>query len=468
MVQGIPLEDGCILNKNPATGELISKVPITTNVEDIVQQAQAAFGSWSKSTAAADRINLLKQGLLQLKDEKKADELAQLITKEMGKPLLEAQGEVECAVEKDEYFQILHDSLQPIQHKSSTVIRQALGVVVILSPWNFPADEILLLALPALASGNTVIVKPSEVTPETGRMVVETLAQVLPPHVLQLAQGDGAVGAALVSNDTVKMVCMTGSSATGKKILSTAAPQLKRCVLELGGKDPMIVFDSADLDKAAHDAVAYSLSNSGQVCCSIERIYVAESIYDKFAKLVAEKYAPNFKVGNGMEMENLVGPLVSTTQKDHVSEHVQDATEKGAKVLYESSVPENAPEGSSFFPVTVLSNVEKGMRVYDEETFGPIVSLTSFSGSEKDAVDLANNDSPYGLGSAVYTKDEELADRVAASICAGQVGINCYALDHMDVACPWVGHKESGFGFHSGRQGFENFSLPKTIVKVPK
>jgi len=169
-----------------------------------------------------------------------------------------------------------------------------------------------------------------------------------------------------------------------------------------------------------------------------------------------------------MEMENLVGPLVSTTQKDHVSEHVQDATEKGAKVLYESSVPENAPEGSSFFPVTVLSNVEKGMRVYDEETFGPIVSLTSFSGSEKDAVDLANNDSPYGLGSAVYTKDEELADRVAASICAGQVGINCYALDHMDVACPWVGHKESGFGFHSGRQGFENFSLPKTIVKVPK
>jgi len=272
MVQGIPLEDGCILNKNPATGELISKVPITTNVEDIVQQAQAAFGSWSKSTAAADRINLLKQGLLQLKDEKKADELAQLITKEMGKPLLEAQGEVECAVEKDEYFQILHDSLQPIQHKSSTVIRQALGVVVILSPWNFPADEILLLALPALASGNTVIVKPSEVTPETGRMVVETLAQVLPPHVLQLAQGDGAVGAALVSNDTVKMVCMTGSSATGKKILSTAAPQLKRCVLELGGKDPMIVFDSADLDKAAHDAVAYSLSNSGQVCCSIERV----------------------------------------------------------------------------------------------------------------------------------------------------------------------------------------------------
>jgi len=466
MVQGIPIQDGCILNKNPATGELISKVPITTNVEEIVEKAHDAFLPWSTTTSAQERIELLKKGLEEIKSI--STELAPLITQEMGKPLLEAQGEVEGVADKDEYFQILQDALQPIQHNSSTVIRQALGVVVILSPWNFPADEILLLALPALASGNTVIVKPSEVTPETGRMVVESMAKYLPTNVLQVAQGDGSVGAALVGNTSVKMVCMTGSSATGKKILSTAAPQLKRCVLELGGKDPMIVFDSADLEKAAHDAVAYSLSNSGQVCCSIERIYVADAVHDEFCKVVSEKFAPNFKVGNGMEMENLVGPLVSTTQKEHVEAHVQDAIDKGAELLYQSSVPEDAPEGSSFFPVTVLSNVQRGMRLYDEETFGPVVALTRFSGQEREAIDLANNDSPYGLGSAVYTKDEELAQRVATQIQAGQVGINCYALDHMDVACPWVGHKESGFGFHSGRQGFENFSLPKTIVNVPK
>ena len=464
MVQGIEIEDGCILNKNPATGEMISKVPVTTNVDELVQQAQTALPKWS-AVPVQERIDLLKQGLREM--EKNSDEICRMIVQEMGKPLSEAQQEIEGAVNRDEYFDILFQTLQPIQHNSSTVVRQPLGVVVILSPWNFPADEILLLALPALASGNVVVVKPSEVAPETGRIVVQTLAQGLPsPHILQLAQGDGAVGSQLVQNKHVQMVAMTGSSATGKKILSSTASSMKRCILEMGGKDPMIVFDSADLDLAAHDAVAYSLSNTGQVCCSVERVYVAESVYDSFCQTVSEKYAPTYKVGNGMDIESTVGPLVSQTQRDHVEAHVQDAVNKGAKILYQSPMPENAPTGSSYFPVTVISNVKKGMRLYDEETFGPVVALTPFSGSEEDAIRLANEDSPYGLSGAVYSKDKPLGERVASQIHAGQVGINCYALDHMDVACPWVGYKESGFGYHSGGQGFEQFSLPKTIVHM--
>lgn len=265
---------------------------------------------------------------------------------------------------------------------------------------------------------------------------MQSLQSVLPPAVLQVAQGDGAVGAQLVSHPNIHMVAMTGSSATGKKILESAAPQLKRVVLEMGGKDPMVVFEDADLDKAAKDAVTYSLCNSGQVCCSIERIYAAEPIYDEFQNL-AKKYAEEFKVGNGMDPENKVGPLVSTMQRDLVKEQVDDAIAKGAKVLHQSPIPQDsADKGLSFFPVTVLSDVNEEMLLFTKETFGPVVAMTKFDGTESEAIRLANK-TEYGLGSCVYTKDIERAKRVAARIGAGQVGINCYALDGMDVNCPW-------------------------------
>lgn len=279
----------------------------------------------------------------------------------------------------------------------------------------------------------TVIIKPSEVVPETGALLVRTFQTILPVGVLQIAQGDGFVGSQLVSNEGVHMIAMTGSSATGKKILATAASQMKRVVLEMGGKDPMIVFQDADLEKAARDSVAYSLCNTGQVCCSIERIYVAESVYERFQEL-AKKYAAEYKVGNGMDKENKVGPLVSALQRDIVKEQVDDAIAKGAKVLYTSSMPENT--NGTFYPVTVLANVTQEMKVLYEETFGPVVAMTKFDGSEEQAVRLANN-SEYGLGSCVYTQDLKKAERIAEKIGAGQVGINCYALDNMDVNCPW-------------------------------
>jgi acyl-CoA reductase-like NAD-dependent aldehyde dehydrogenase len=221
----------------------------------------------------------------------------------------------------------------------------------------------------------------------------------------------------------------------------------------------------ADLELAAKDAVAYSLDNTGQVCCSIERIYVAEAIYDEFAKRVAE-LAAEYKVGNGLNPDVNVGPLVSAMQKAHVQGHVKDAVDNGASVIFQGKIPEDAPEAANFFPVTVVSEVKEGMKMYREETFGPVVSLTKFDGSEESAVRLAN-DTNYGLAAAVYSKDLAKAQRVASKIQAGQVGINCYSLDHMDYRCPWVGHKDSGLGYHSGIEGFHNFSIPQSLVFKP-
>jgi len=329
----------------------------------------------------------------------------------------------------------------------------------VISPWNFPVLEILLLALPALAAGNTVIIKPSEVAPQSGAIVVTTLASHLPKGVVQLTQGDGCVGAALVQAGGVDMVAMTGSSDTGKKIISSCSSSLKRVVLELGGKDPMIVFSDADLEKAVEDAVTYSLYNTGQVCCAVERIYVEQSIQNEFETKVVE-FAKQYKVGNGLDHSSKVGPMVSKVQYDIVDDHVQKTLSQGGKLLYQSPIPQYP---SLFYPVTVLSDLNQNMTIQRNETFGPIIAISSFSGTEEDAVQLAN-DTEYGLTSYVYTQNKDKAKRVALQIKSGQVGINCYSPEFASVKCPWVGHKGSGYGFHSGVDGLRQFSLPKSLV----
>lgn len=462
MAQGVLIDDdNRLVNKNPATGEVISKVKCTTpeELEEIVVKAKASQREWRKKSAE-ERIEILKDCVKELAAS--SESFVKLIVEEMGKPIKEAKAEVNYAVKgQDEYFDILLDSIKPETHGKSTIVRHPYGVVAIMSPWNYPIGEIMLLALPSLASGNTVIVKPSEVVPESGALLVETMQKVLPDGVIQMAQGDGSVGAALVAHPGIDLVSMTGSSATGKKILEAAAPQLKRVVLEMGGKDPMVVCADADLEKAARDAVAYSLMNTGQVCCSIERIYVAEDVYDKFLEL-SSNAAKKYKVGNGMDPENKIGPMVSVMQKNLVHEQVEDAIAKGAKILHKSEVP-GSDSGGSFYPVTVVADVDHTMELFTKETFGPVVAVGKFDGTEEEAVRLAN-DTEYGLGGSVYTKDSEKGARIASLIDAGQVGINCYPIMQMAIQCPWVGHKHSGFGYHSGVDGNRQFSVPKTIV----
>jgi len=461
MVQGVLIDDdGCLVNTNPATGDVISKVKCTTpeQLDEIISMARSSQKEWRKNSHE-QRIDTLKDCIKEISSI--SDQMIKLIVQEMGKPIAEAEEEIQYAVDdQDEYFNILLESMKPKQYGKCTVVRHPHGVVAIMSPWNYPLGEIMLLALPSLASGNTVILKPSEVVPETGALLVKTLQKCLPPGVLQIVQGTGMIGASLVSHSGIDLVAMTGSSATGQKILKAAAPQLKRVILEMGGKDPMIVCADADLKKAAKDAVMYSLSNTGQVCCSIERIYVAESVYDEFQELAID-IAKDYKVGNGMKTENNIGPLVSMIQKEHVSNQVSDAISKGANLLHQSEIPNN--ESGSFYPVTVLSNVDDSMKLFTAETFGPVVAMGKFDGSEREAVRLAN-DTEYGLGSCVYTQDMNKANRIADLIDAGQVGINCYPMDFMTVQCPWVGHKHSGFGYHSGMDGCLQFSIPKTIV----
>mmetsp|Transcript_18957 Transcript_18957/g.39960 ORF Transcript_18957/g.39960 Transcript_18957/m.39960 type:complete len:473 (-) Transcript_18957:110-1528(-) len=465
MVQGVQIIDGVIQNVNPATGQLIDPLVAATtpsDLADVISKANAAQNAWG-DLPLDERIALLRKGLAAV--EPIAEELADTITKEMGKISAEAKMEVDDAIAlKDAWLEMVKEANEDVKlgdgKAESVIVRDPLGVVVVISPWNFPAGEIPFLAIPALASGNTVIVKPSEVTPLTGAMYTSALASALPEGVLQVVQGDGQVGEQLCSSEDIHMVAMTGSSATGKRIMEKCAKNLKRIVLELGGKDPMIVFADADLDKAANDAVANSLFNAGQVCCAVERIYIDKSVQTEFEQKVVElakKQTVGIPTNNGVTL----GPMVSTVQMENVKKQVDESIEKGASVLYKSEVP--GGEGGNFYPVTVLSDLKQDMLIQSAETFGPVVAMATFDGSEEEAAKLAN-DTEYGLASYVYSGDLKKASRVARKIRSGQVGINCYSLVAAQPKCPWIGHKMSGFGSHSGMDGFRSFSVPKSLV----
>ena len=456
MVQGVVTENGHLLDTNPATGELIAKVRCTPEAEiaAIVGQATEAQRAWA-AVPLEKRIALLKTAVASLGAKK--DELAALIVDEMGKVLSEAAEEMGGAVDKDEYLDLIADANAAKVHKNGMVVRDPHGVVAVLSPWNFPCDEILLLALPALAAGNAVVVKPSEVAPLVGARTVGALQSMLPPGVVGLVQGDGVQGAALVRAD-VQMVAMTGSSATGKKIMASCADNLKRLVLELGGKDPMVVFDDADLDKAAEDAVTFSLYNCGQVCCAVERVYVAEAIYDRFEAKCAALTAAQ-RAGPGKDETSKIGPLCSSLQRDNVATLVDAALDAGARKV--CSAP--AAQGPNFYPATLLADVPHACAMSRDELFGPVVCLTKFDGSEAEAVRLSN-DTDYGLAAYVYTQDLVKARRCAMQIKAGQVGINNWTVASAPPSCPWIGHKASGFGYHSGEDGWRQFSSPKSLI----
>lgn len=457
MVQGVVIEDGSIVDVNPRTGEVIGRVKISTpeEVEAIVLAGRKAQGAWA-ATSLPDRIAALKAGIKTNKSEERIKELSDLMTLEMGKIESEAREEAEGVVDKDDLLDLVEkaNADEVVQH--ATIVREPHGVVGVLGPFNFPMDEILLLALPALAAGNAVVVKPSEVAPMCGAAVIESLQKQLPEGVLGLVQGDGSVGAKLV--ECVDMIGMTGSSATGKRILEHSAKHLKRCVLELGGKDPMVVMESADLKKAAADAVAFSVMNCGQVCCAVERVYVPEALSLQFQQLVIEEakgYNP---------LDGTLAPLVSQVQKKIVETHVKEAIEAGASCVYggpeaSEKLDQETPPGSSYVPVTVLADVPHDAN--RDETFGPVVAISTYK-DLKDAVEMAN-DTVYGLSASVYGDTAE-ATAVARQLKAGQVGVNAWPLAIAPLECPWVGHASSGFGYHSGADGWRQFSVPKSII----
>ena len=293
MVQGVKITSGYIVDINPATGDTIERVPVSTKkeVDAAVDAAKLAQAKWC-TLSLEERTAHVKAAVKRIGQDKPG--LACLITLEMGKTLRESEEEVDDNADKDEYCELVMAANLPEVHGGSVITRQAHGVVSVCSPWNYPVEEIVLLAVPALIAGNAIIVKPSEVVPLASGLVVKCLIDGLngvAPGLVSLVQGDGVIGSYLVAHPGVDMCAFTGSTATGEKILQVASVSLKPVVLECGGKDPMVVFADADLDTAAKDAVDFSLANAGQVCCAVERVYVADSVASEFTKRVL-KCAP--------------------------------------------------------------------------------------------------------------------------------------------------------------------------------
>ncbi|MEL6904315.1 MAG: aldehyde dehydrogenase family protein [Planctomycetota bacterium] len=447
---------------DPATGLPVGSVPraSATDVAAAVARAREAQAAWAAAPIAerGARVTRFAEALAA-----EADTLGALVTAEMGKTLRSGVGEVKG------YASGLADEVASVQRalapespesktQDVTVFREPLGVVAAIAPWNFPVGMPLSILVPALVAGNTVVFKPSEHTPLVGQRLAELLGAELPEGVLEIVHGAGDVGAALVDAD-VDMVAFVGSRDTGAAIMRAAAGGLKRLVLELGGKDPLVVFDDADLEGAAKCAVEHSLRNTGQVCCSIERVYVADAIADAFEERVVElsrAWTHGDPTAKGVKM----GPLVSAEQRARVEAQVREAAAAGARVALGGETPDGP---GNFFPATVLLEVAQSNPITHAETFGPVVAVTRFDGSEDEAVRLAN-DTIYGLGANVWTGDAERAERVARRIRAGQVGVNRYLGGTSTT--PWVGARQSGFGFLGGADGHRQFTVPKTVARA--
>jgi len=438
---------------DPSNGELLGDVQVTTKerLSVMVAQAHAAAANW-RNLDAVERVTILEKAYARLEPHVK--ELAKLLSLEMGKDFRRATGEVGNVVYGGSY--IARGAMEALNAHDlgggSLVEYAPLGVVAVISPWNYPLAMANNLIVPALVAGNTVIFKPSEETPLIAERLIECLNKVLPQHVLQVVYGDSEQGKALVESN-VQLIAFTGSQAAGKDIMARASGQLKRLVMELGGNDPMIVLQDAHIESAARFAVASSFENAGQMCTSTERIYVDEQVADQFEKRVVE-LAAKYKVGPWDIAGVNIGPIINADQHRKIIEHIQDAETKGARVLLGGS-----QQPARYIRPTVISDMTPAMLMEQEETFGPVVSMSRVSSTEE-AITRANNSS-YGLGAVVFGSTE--AEAVAAQLEAGMIGINQGPGGAGDA--PWVGAKQSGFGFHGSPDGHRQFAQVRVVSR---
>jgi succinate-semialdehyde dehydrogenase/glutarate-semialdehyde dehydrogenase len=443
---------------NPADGQVVGVVPVTPvdEIAGVVNRARRVQGAWA-ALGAQERAGLVGDAAAVFVE--RADELGELLTREMGKPLARGVGEVRSVGkgmprELEEMVGAFEPEVHEDSRTHSIVYHDPLGVCAAITPWNFPMSMPHWMCLPALMAGNAVVLKPSEETPLTAQAYVDILNQVLPEGVLQIVHGAEDQGRALVDSD-VDLIAFTGSREVGKLILRAASRGLKRVILELGGKDPLIVLDDADLEKAADFAARNSFENAGQVCVSTERIFVPESVADRFVDLLVER-TRQVRVGSGLDEGTEVGPMVNETQRDHVLSQVEQAVSAGARVVAGG----DGHQGNFVVP-TVLMDVTEGMEIACQETFGPVAAVTVVS-DEEDALRRAN-DSPFGLGAVVFGQDEERAMGVARRLSAGMVGINRSAGGA--TGTPWVGARESGYGFHHSVEGHRQFTQVRLVSR---
>ena len=460
--QWIAAGDNAIEVTNPATGDLIGRVPRlgAAETEAAIAAAEAAQLAWAARTAKERAAVLRRWYDLMIEN---ADALARILTMEQGKPLAEARGEILYGASFIEWFaeeaRRVYGDVIPAHaaDKRIVVIRQPVGVVAAITPWNFPNAMITRKAGPALAAGCAMVLKPASQTPFSA-IALAVLAERagLPLALFSVITGSAqAIGGVMTASDKVRKLTFTGSTEIGIELMRQSAPTVKKLALELGGNAPFIVFEDADLDAAVDGAILSKFRNNGQTCVCANRLYVQSGVYDAFAEKLATRVA-TLKVGDGQEEGTVFGPLIDGNAVSKVQEHIADATSKGASVRLGGN-PHAL--GGTFFEPTVLTGVTAEMAIAREETFGPVAPLFRF---ETDAeVIAASNDTEFGLASYFYTRDLARAWRVGEQLEYGMVGINTGLISTAEA--PFGGIKLSGLGREGSRYGIEEFTEMKYL-----
>jgi len=448
---------------DPATGDVIARVPAfgTAETRDAISKAHAALPGWAKLTGKA-RANILRKWFELIIANR--DDIALIMTREQGKPLAEAAGEVDYAASfvefnGEEAKRIYGEtSLSHREDARIVVIKQPIGVVGAITPWNFPAAMITRKCAPALAAGCTVVAKPAGETPLTA-LALTVLAERagIPPGVFNVITGKAsAIGEELTTSPLVNCIAFTGSTEIGKLLMRQAASTVKKVALELGGNAPFIVFDDADIDAAVEGAIFSKFRNMGQTCICANRIYVQDGVYDEFAARLTAGVR-KLKVGNGTEPGVVQGPLINQAAIDKVEHHIKDAVDHGAKIAVGGH---RHPLGGTFFEPTVLTDVKADMLITREETFGPVAPLYRFH-EESEAIEMANA-TEFGLAAYFYARDIGRIWRVGEGLEYGMVGINAATIS--TELAPFGGMKESGLGREGSHYGVEEFVEVKYML----
>ncbi len=453
---------------NPATGEVVGAVPDadSDDVQAAIDAAAGALDDW-KSRPAIERARVLRRSADLIRERR--DEIAAVMTAEQGKPLAEAAGEVDYAASFLEWFggeaeriygQVV-SAVNPLNRV--LVLRQPVGVVAAITPWNFPAAMMTRKLGPAMAAGCTSVVKPASATPLTAALVLRAIEDAgAPPGVVNLvtSRSSGMVAETIFADRRVRKISFTGSTEVGKELIRLSAGQVKRLSLELGGHAPDLIFDDADLEEAVDGLIASKFRNAGQTCVCANRIYVQGGIYDDVVRLLGEKVA-RMVVGPGDQPGVSIGPLIDERAVDKADQHVQDAVERGAKLVAGGGRLEDGEYArGSFYAPTVLEGVTPEMLISYEETFGPVAGISRFE-TEEEAIRLAN-DSVYGLCAYFHTRDYARLLRVAEQLEYGIVGANTGIISAANV--PFGGVKESGYGREGGAVGVDEYLDVKYVL----
>ncbi len=444
---------------NPANQEIIAQVPNMTPADALraVDKAHAALPAW-KSRTGKDRAQLLRRWFELMNRD--ADRLARLMTEEQGKALMEAKGEVTYAASFIEWFAEEAKRVMgaipasPWSDKRMMVLKQAIGVCVSITPWNFPLAMITRKVAPAIAAGCTIVIKPAEQTPLSALALAELAKEAgIPDGVINIVTADAknsvAIGKVLCDSPLVRHLSFTGSTPVGRILMEQCAPTIKKVALELGGHAPFIVFEDADLDAAVSGAMQSKYRNAGQTCVCTNRFYVHESLHDAFVEKLAQA-SKRLVIGPGLDKGVQLGPLIDQQAINKVEQHVQDAVAKGARVM---TGGKRHTLGGTFYEPTVLAGVKKGMLITEEETFGPVAAVIPFT-SESEVIQMAN-DSEFGLASYFYSKDISRIWRVAEALEFGMVGVNTGTISN-EVA-PFGGVKQSGLGREGSVWGMDEY-----------